>query len=96
MDWAKKTAKRAENHLSFVIWCDLYMRFYSSCVFLIPEKSILGEVMAGRQQAGNCYMKLNTSANPMEWDIDSTLKMDMDGTIVDQHLLHLTRHHYRP
>ena len=42
-------------------------------VFVSLEKSTLGEVMAGHQQVGNYYMKLNTSANPIEWDIDSTL-----------------------
>ena len=28
MDWAKTTARRDENHLSFVIWCVLYYRIY--------------------------------------------------------------------
>ena len=27
MDWVKTTARRDENHLSFVIWCILYYRF---------------------------------------------------------------------
>ena len=30
MDWAKTTARRDENHLSFVTWCGLYKRFYST------------------------------------------------------------------
>ena len=28
MDWADKTARRDENHISFGIWCALYKRFY--------------------------------------------------------------------
>ena len=33
MDWAKTPAKRDENHLSFVIWCDLHYRFYATLNF---------------------------------------------------------------
>ena len=29
MDWAKTTVKQDERHLSFGIWCDLYLRFDS-------------------------------------------------------------------
>ena len=32
MDWAKTTARRDEKHLSDVIWCDLYWRFYGTSV----------------------------------------------------------------
>ena len=27
MDWAKTTARQDEKHLSFFIWCVLYLRF---------------------------------------------------------------------
>ena len=33
MDWAKTTARRDQNHLSFVVWCNLYQIFYSVLYF---------------------------------------------------------------
>ena len=30
MDWAKAAARRGKNHLSFVIWYNLYWRFYDN------------------------------------------------------------------
>ena len=37
MDWAKTTAKRDEKHLSFVIWCDFYKRFYGIIKSIKPD-----------------------------------------------------------
>ena len=35
MNWEKKTARRDERHLNFVIWCNLYERFYGSWGLLV-------------------------------------------------------------
>ena len=36
MNWTKTTSRGDDNHLSFVIWCHLYQRFYSiSCILKI-------------------------------------------------------------
>ena len=32
MDWAKTTGRGEKKYLSFGIWCDLYKRFYGSCI----------------------------------------------------------------
>ena len=32
-DWAKTTARRDKKHLSFRIWCNLYWKFESICIF---------------------------------------------------------------
>ena len=35
MGWAKTTARRDENHLSFVIWCAYIKTFYGTTLFAI-------------------------------------------------------------
>ena len=32
MGWVKASARRDEKHLNFEIWCDLYKRFYGTCL----------------------------------------------------------------
>ena len=34
VDWAKTTPRGYKKHLSFGIWCDLYMRFYGKLISL--------------------------------------------------------------
>ena len=42
MDWAKATERRDENHLSFVIWCNLYERFYGKFIANALEMCLSG------------------------------------------------------
>ena len=41
MDWAKTTARRDKNHLSFVIWCILCYNFYGNCSVTVALYSLV-------------------------------------------------------
>ena len=68
MDWAKTTARWSKKHLSFVIWCDLYQRFYGmndKLVLVLHEKEVQLPAptqfwdMIENQNAFLCFMKFN-------------------------------------